>query len=531
MKTFYKFALASALSALVIPSVNAAFDDAGTDYTNLVTESFIVSGPAGDALNMVDFLLCVMENSKATTHTASSFSVLVDENICFGQKKPTPKYASQTLTTSGSANPTTASPFYIDSWFVTGDGMSIVAKSTMTSGATTAAPNGVFSLTWKAVAPSNMVGSKGELTFSADGTMSYIENQTPNAGSTNEFMYIHGTLSNDGSSGKLRIQGNGYDSSGNKIYPLYRYVFDNTHVHYDADGAGGICLDRSTANQTSRVFGYQLFDAAGAKVALSGPFGFKYTASSVEYNGWASPHGAWLENGESNNSKPTTITRRSDSQNFSICYDDDWAGMAGACGTDGGCYDNGKDDNTAGNATTCGTASDGIKLHLINSTTNAAYTFDAAIDFNSVTFTDRSGSGSQTRSGATYDGTGSSLELGFQCLLPAGVTSDTWTTESFTSGNNTCDGAVDFRPIYSLPDGTPLVRTSNSATYYIKSIDEQTFLKKEADTTNCADLSLATAPADAGYSASSIDNTDLLWSAMPTLTAANTIKYIQGVAQ
>ena len=98
---------------------------------------------------------------------------------------------------------------------------------------------GVFSLTWKAVAPSNMVGSKGELTFSADGTMSYIENQTPDAGSTNEFMYIHGTLSNDGSSGKLRIQGNGYDSSGNKIYPLYRYVFDNTHVHYDADGAGG----------------------------------------------------------------------------------------------------------------------------------------------------------------------------------------------------------------------------------------------------------------------------------------------------
>ena len=527
MKIFYKVALVSALSALVMPSVNAAFNDAGTDYTNQVTEAYVESGPAGDALNMVDFLLCVMDASKATTHTALSYSVLVDENICFGQKKPTPKYASQTLTTSGSANPTTAAPFYIDSWFTTGDGMSIVAKSTMTSGATTAAPNGVFTMTWNAVAPSNMIGSKGALTFSADGTMSYIENQTANAGSTNEFMYVHGSLSADGSTGSLRIKGNGYDGSGNKIYPLYRYVFDTSHVYYDADGANGICLDRAVANQVSRVYGYQLFDSAGAKKALSGPFGFKYGAS--DYNGWASPHGAWLENRETNTNKPTTITRRSDSQDFTICYDDDWEST---CGSAGGCYDNGYDDNTAGNATACGTGSDGVKLHLINATTNVAYSFDDPIAFDAVTFTDRSDGVSYTRSGAEYDGEGSSLDLGFQCLLPAGVTADSWTTESFTGGSNACATAIDFRPVYNLPDGTALTKTGTSDVFYIKSIDERTYLKKEASATPCtADLVLSTAPADLGYTAASIGDVDLLFSDEPTLTVANTIKYILGVAQ
>jgi len=525
MKTYYKIALASALSALVMPSVNAAFNDAGTDYTNQVTEAYVESGPAGDALNMVDFLLCVMDASKATTHTALSYSVLVDENICFGQKKPTPKYAQQTLTTSGNANPTTADPFYIDSWFTTGDGMSIVAKSTMTSGATTAAPNGVFTMTWKAVAPAQMVGSKGALTFSADGSMSYVENQKMGAGS--ELMYVHGTLSADGSEGKLFIQGNGYDNTGTKTYPAYRYVFDTSHVYYDADAANAICLDRAVANQISRVYGYQLFDSAGAKKALSGPFGFKYGAS--DYNGWASPHGAWLENRETNTNKPTTITRRSDSQDFTICYDDDWEST---CGSAGGCYDNGQDDNTAGNATACGTASDGVKLHLINATTNVAYSFDDPIAFDAVTFTDRSDGVSYTRSGAEYDGEGSSLDLGFQCLLPAGVTADSWTTESFTGGTNACATAIDFRPVYNLPDGTALTKTGTSDVFYIKSIDERTYLKKEASATPCtADLVLSTAPADLGYTAASIGDVDLLFSDEPTLTVANTIKYIHGVAQ
>jgi hypothetical protein len=531
MKTFYKLALASALSAMVIPSVNAAFDDAGTDYTNQTTESYIESGPAGDALNMVDFLLCVMDESKATTNPNSTYSVLVDENVCFGQKKPTPLYASQTLTTSGSSNPTAADPFVVDSWFVTGEGMSVVAKSSISSGATTALPNGVFTMNWKAVSPSSTVGSKGSLSFNADGTMSYIENMTQNAGSTNEFMYVHGTLSADGSTGNLRIKGNGYDSGG-KIYPLYRYVFDASHVHYDADGVGGICMDRSAANQTNIVYGYQLFDSAGAKVPLSGPFGFKYTSGSTEFNGWASPHGAWLEGKETNTNKPTIITRRSDSQNFNICYDDDWETASGAR------YDDADNDNIAGvtvDNANCGTASDGIKLHLLNSDTSAAYTFDAAIAFNAVTFTDRLSGSSVTRTGAKYDGVGSSLDLGWQCLLPADavppVTLSDWTTESFTGGNNSCDGAVDFRPLYHLPNGTALVRTSNSATYYVKAIDEKTILKKEASVTPCADLSLATAPADAGYSAASVTDVDLLWSGLPTVTAANTIKYIHGVAQ
>jgi hypothetical protein len=529
MKSFSKFALASALSALAITSVNAAYDDAGTDYTNHVTDGYIESGPAGDTLNMVDFLLCVMDNSKATSNPGSTYSVLVDENICFGQNKPTPLYATMTLTTSGSSNPTTAAPFVIDSFFVTGDGMKVVSEGSITSGTTTAAPNGAFTMNWKAVAPSAMVGSKGSLVFNLNGTMSYIENMTEDAGSTNMFTYIHGTLSADGTSGNLRINGSTYDGSGNPTSKIYRYIFDASHLHYDVDAAAAVCYDRDAGNETTKVYGYQLFDSAGAKKALSGPFGFKYTVASVDYNGWAHPQGAWLENGEDNGSKPTTITRRSDSVNYNICYDDDWEST---CSSAGGCYDNGFDDNSVNNAdnnVACGTASDDIKLTLTNASTSAAYTFDAAIAFDSVTFTDRSSESSVTRTGLEYDGTGSSLNVGWECLLPAGVATNAWTTESHSGGTNTCADGVDFRPLYHLPDGTLL--TSSSVTYYVKATETRRFLKKESDATPCADLSLAGTPADQGYTASSITDVDVLWSALPTVTAANTIKYIHGVEQ
>ena len=531
MNLLSKIVISSAIGIFGVLPVQAAFNDAGTDYTNYVTDVMIDSGPAEDALNMVDFLLCVMSNSKATlaANQGASYSVLVDENICFGQKKPTPLYAKQTLTTSGSANPTAAAPYIIKSWFLTGDGMSVVAKSTVTQGATTTAPNGAFKMTWRAVAPSNMVGSKGELSFKADGTMYYIENQTQNAGTDNVFISTAGTLSPDGLSGQLRIKGTSYDSSGNPIYPLNRYVFDTSHLHYDTDGAAAQCYSRATATEKTRVMGYQLFTSAGAKKAMNGPFGFKYTSGGSEYNGWAHPEGAWLENKETNTNKPATITRRSDSQNFAICYDDDWETASGAR------YDDADNDNVAGvtvDTTNCGTVNDGVKLHLINSTTNVAYTFDAALAFNSVTFVDRFTGNSTTRTGARYDGDGSSLDLGWECLLPQNISADTWTAESFTGGTNSCNNAVNYRPLYHLPDGTKLTTTAGGVEYYVKAMETKRYLKKESTVTPCADIPLTGAPADAGQTAASIGLTaDVLWADLPTVTVANTIKYIHGVAQ
>jgi hypothetical protein len=212
---------------------------------------------------------------------------------------------------------------------------------------------------------------------------------------------------------------------------------------------------------------------------------------------------------------------------YNICYDDDWASNSGNN------YDNGFDDNVAGGATSCGTGGDGVAVHLTNQSTTVPYVFDDPIRFDTtVNFKDRSSGDTITAIDIynSYDGTGSSLNLGWVCLLPQNQGTGTWIAQSWSGGSNTCNGAIDYRPQFNLPDGTAL--TAGGVTYHVKSIDERTFLKQESDLTPCAALNLASTPADAGYTKElSIEGVDITWAQIPTLTDANVIKYIQGVAQ
>ena len=525
MKVFSKIALASFMIASAIPTVHAAYNDAGTDYTNYVTNSWTDTGPAGDALSMVDFLLCVMENSKVATNVNATYSVMIDENICMGEKATMPLYAQATITTLRAA---AADPYSIKNWFVTGEGMQVIATTSITSGSTTANPMGVFTMTWEAVAPAATVGSKGKLDFLANGTMSYLENMTQNAGTDNGFSYVHGTMSAATDSGQLRMQTQDY-SGGSPVDRVYQYVYDASHAHYKGNAIAAVCMDRSTSPK--RVFGYQLFTDAGVKKTLTGPFGFKYTVSNVEYNGWAHPNGTWLETDHDSGDfdKPTQITRRSDSQVFDICYDDDWSVNNGLN------RDNGKDDNTAGLNAACGTSGDGIVTVLTYATDNAAdgkvtgndYVFAAPLEFNAVTFTDLHSGASPTVSGGRYDGPGSSMDLGWQCIKPGG----TWGDETRNNGASSCDGAINWRPQYSVPDGTAFVDSTDAATYRVKAMDSKIELSA-VNVSNCTDIPLANAPADAGYTAADIPAVvGVTWAALPTVTAANTVKYIQGVAQ
>ena len=519
MKLFFKIALATAVVGSALLPVHAAYNDAGTDYTNYVTNSWTDSGPAGDALGMVDFLLCVMENSKAATNVNATYSVLIDENICQGESAAIPLYAKQTLTTLRAA---ATDPYTMKNFFVTGDGMKVVATTSITTGVTTAAPMGVFTMTWNAVSPAAMVGSKGTLNFLANGTMSYIENMTEDAGSNNMFTFVHGTMTPATSSGQLRIQAQDF-SGGTPVARTYRYIFDESHAHYDKDGASAVCLDR--AQSSTRAYGYQLFTDAGVKQTLSGPFGFKYTVSGTEYNGWAHPNGAWLEGSHASGAfdKPAVITRRSDSQQFNICYDDDWSVNNGAN------RDDGYDDNTAGLATACGTASDEVVVGLTNADTNVAYAFDEPLEFNAVTFVDSfDGATKSNISGGRYEGPGSSMDLGWQCYLPG--QSPLWNNEVRTNGVSNCDSATNWRPLYSLPNGTAFVDSTDATTYRVKAMDAQSELAS-VNVSNCTDIPVTNAPAIVSYTAADIPTVALTWSDLPTVSAANTIKYIHGVEQ
>jgi len=533
MKLFLKIALASAMLTSSIHPAHAAYDDVGTDYTNFETNAWVDSGPAGDSLGMVDFLLCVMDKTKIGDNPNATYSVLIDEADCFNESSETPQIAHQTVTTRRAK---ATDPYTMKGWFVTADGMKVVAETFITSGPTVATPMGVFTMTWKAVAPEDSVGSEGSLEFNKDGTMSYIENMTQDAMSNNSFSYIYGALADDGitTSGQLLVQAQD-NSSWPPLTRRYRYVFDASHLHYDIDGASPMCFDRAVTK--TRTFGYQLFTDAGVKKEYSGSFGFKYTIGGVDYNGYAHPDGAWLEKTHVSGAfdKPQVITRNSDNQTFNICYDDTWdMGLSPQI-----FGDDGDDDNVAGQDTSsCGTAGDDIRITLTYATDSAAdsksandaFVFAPELVFNNVSFTDTFLNAAQTNIGpGRYNGSGSSMDLGWQCV---NYGSNTWVDEVHDSnGDSTCENAYNYRPKYSLPDGVAFVETSTGDTYRVKAMDSATITVANGDTMACADIPLANAPVAVSYTASSIPVVSILWSELPTVSAANTIKYIHGVAQ
>jgi hypothetical protein len=506
MNILNKLAFSSALLMTTV-TVQAALDSSeGTDYANTVSDSWVDSGPAADSLQMVNFLLCVMDKSNISTHVNETYSSMIDENDCNGESADSPAFATQVMTTSRADN---LSPYTSKNWFVTAEGMQVVAEVSITSSATTALPRGVLTLTWHVVAPVGNIGTKGSLSTNADGTLSYIENQKSDQGSM--FSYIHGTLAADGTSGNLRVQSQDY-SGGMPVAKVYTYVFDANNVHYDtATPSADVCLDRTEANMTIRTHGYKLFTAAGAEKVISGPFDFSYTdASSVVQRGWASPNGAWLQGNESGLNKPTTITRNSNSKVYSICYDDDWSNP--------GTRDNGVDD-TSGLG--CGEPNDDISIHLVHAT-EGAYTFDPALEFDSLTFKDLSSGASVTSTTARYDGAGSSLDLGWQCKAP-GVG---WIASDSSPGG--CENATNWRPAYAVASGTELTEKNTGTKYYIKALNSMTTLATSA---SCSAIPLAGAPADAGYTSGSIPAVTITWADIPTVPEANVMKVIHGVEQ
>ena len=121
------------------------------------------------------------------------------------------------------------------------------------------------------------------------------------------------------------------------------------------------------------------------------------------------------------------------------------------------------------------------------------------------------------------------MDLGWQCYLPGEDT--LWNTEARTDGVSNCDNATNWRPLYSLPDGTTSFVDSTDATVYrVKAMDAQSELAS-VNVSNCTDIPVTNAPAIVSYTAADIPTVALTWSDLPTVTTANTIKYIHGVEQ
>jgi hypothetical protein len=462
---------------------------------------------------------------------------MVDENICNGAKASLPAFASQVMTTTRTSN---ADPYTMKSWFLTNDGDRIVVDASIAAAPTDAAPRGVATLTWNMV-DENGNGAYGEkgmlvLTDGSVDNLKYIQssrNGYEDSSSTPTMLttYIHGTLDGNGTSGKLRVQTQDYsvaiNGSPTKPTPrVYDYVFNADNAHYQTDTTA-ICLDRSAATMTKRVYGYELFTEAGAKVEISGPFDFRYEdSSSNDQRGWADQWGAWLQGGEDDTTgkaRPTKITRNSDDKDFAVCWDDD--------------------DDLNGGTSSCGTASDGIRYQLTHAS-EGVLAFDAPILMVAADITDTISNPNATvtaaiawanqpsgRQFAKYRGGATSFDFPWQCLVGS-----TWTDNT---GNN-CAGSQEWSPEYALEDGFEFQQQGTLTKYYAKAVATKTTPALAANGTDCDSLALSTAPAVLGnYAIPDITGT-VIWgiagAGVPSvanggLTEALKLAVIHGVEQ
>jgi len=520
MKLINKLALPLAL--MMAPSAAyAVLDETGADWVAAkdAASQFINVGPATDNLEMVNFLLCVLENSNMGDHVNETYSAMIDENICFGAAETEPAFATQTLVTSRASN---TSDFLATSYFVTDDGMQVVAKTVVTQAPSTALPRGVFTMTWNALQGSDSntaSGAGGVLSAEADGTISYIEKMFSDNNNL-QTTYIHGELSSTGAA-KLRVQAGDWgtlNSDSDPTSTVYAYVIDANSVHYDTVPSSGVqCKDRTAATMEKRVNQYKMFTPAGAEhVIANPPFSFSYTdASSNSRRGWAGEQGVWLEGGETGAARPTSVVRNSNSKTYSTCYED---------ADDGSCANN--------------AASDYISYTFTHAT-DGAYVTTVGLEFATIgNFIDTvsgvavaSTTAWSLRGGSyfgRYNGAGSNLDLDNQCKI-----SGVWTDRS---GSN-CDGNNNWRPKYGIPDKTEF--DVSGTKYYSLAIDSTLDLADETATTVCTNVSalaLSNAPAAlASYTVPDISTTTL-WTDRPTeangrLTAAQVMKVIHGVEQ
>jgi len=65
-----------------LAAVNAAFNDAGTDYTKSKSDVFIDGGEWGEPLDMADFLACVMTGTGSSLIPNGTYKALINMTQC-----------------------------------------------------------------------------------------------------------------------------------------------------------------------------------------------------------------------------------------------------------------------------------------------------------------------------------------------------------------------------------------------------------------------------------------------------------------
>ena len=452
---------------LSIPVVQAAYDDAGTDYTANTASTWIDMGPAMSPLSFTDFLVCLMKKTAASTIVNGTYDALTDASKCqTGQGAEKPEIAKMTVVTERTDN---SSPQTVNVWFDAGTGAQYIVEATITEGVSSTAPFGSFVFSWQSASDA---AEKGTMSFTA-GSSSTAVKMFKSEGTD---QWVNGAIANDRATGQARV---GIDAASYGVN--FSKESDTVgYVNIQKTGDAAACFDQEAL--TEYVYGYTLFDSVtGVKKELSGPFQCTYVAgdTTTKYC-HIGPYGGWFEGGDTN---ITEVTHE-----------------------DGTVYSIVADSTDANN--------DGVYM------TVTGYTFDDPLIFESASQT----TAVQTAMGASsflqYYGPRDLYGLPWECSTDGGA------TYNAQSGSN-CDAAQLWRPRAGLANGTVLTDDQNNT--YVTKVQESMKVMASVAASNCSTLAIDDGTTYPALTASDITDVTNTWADKPTVTAAPRV--VEGVVQ
>ena len=323
----------------------AAFNDAGTDYSNDDQQLFVWH-PALQPINTVNDILCFVGQMRADQMVnKGAYIALIDEGSCSsgesagsstqqgGQSSGaanTPSFtkAIVNVTRESNSDPMTVSVWIEDMEGPGGSTMTIKAKSVVTEGVSDEKPFGSFTLTYDMIAADGTVVGSGELkTVDAVngkvGFTHYESTEEDFMGSGTPMTFVQRAsvvMAPDGSDGVALTSGKLDGADFAQMDETYALAYNTQHVlvqnadSYDqlpyvasGDHNSGTCLKRDSFDEA--VYRYDLYDAeTGARVDLNSGFPIEYDSDGDGANdgfGYLSYWGLWTEDGSSFSSGDT----------------------------------------------------------------------------------------------------------------------------------------------------------------------------------------------------------------------------------
>lgn len=315
------------IAALFYTPSFAAFNDAGTDYSN-ASSSVWVEDASNDFVSMAKSFACLIKNSRPDLNANSTWIAYVDETEC-GLSDASGKVLSKSISVSTRASAT--SPQEVVVYFDSSESKSkFIVNITLKSGADTTPPYGVWTFAYYMYENGQNLGTtytsstspvKGIVDVKVDGSdIVLLGYDSFNDGSGEEiiaskFGYI------GGSTDTAKFIGYVQDSSGNKIgmtgktsasnyYSVSAPLTAGNEINSGAISAA--CYKRGNTFTTS--YRSKLYNGTtGAEIKLTGPFPFTTSSS----RGWFDRWGVWVEGGSSFTPSASTLSITSETDSSS----------------------------------------------------------------------------------------------------------------------------------------------------------------------------------------------------------------------